>query len=130
MQPQPQSQPGTERRAHVRYALPAMHTSICVHRLDAMSIKRLEGHVYDISEGGIRFELDEPLELDETIHFLIDLPAGGGNVSGLARIVRVHQEDDDPGPRRMAVRILRFDEPSDRLRLVNCFDHTPLREAA
>lgn len=127
---QPQTQPHDERRAHVRYALPAMHASICVHRIDAMSIRRLEGHVYDISEGGIRFELDEPLDFDETVHFLVDLPAGEGCVSGLARVVRVHDEDDDPGPRRMAVRILRFDEQSDRLRLVNHFDHVPHQKAA
>ena len=44
-------------RRHPRLRLPVGYAAVCVHRGDC----ELHGHAYDISLGGVRFELDTPL---------------------------------------------------------------------
>jgi hypothetical protein len=119
-----------ERRQHERYVLPHMYTAMAIIHSRALRLERLEGHAYDISESGIRFELDEPLPPGEEIAFQLELPAGAGTVSGTGRVVRLFDELDDPGPRRMAIAITRYNTCDDRIRLLDLFASGRLQRAA
>jgi hypothetical protein len=120
----------TERRQHERYVLPHMYTAITVMHADGLRLQRYEGHAYDISESGIRFELDTPLQPGEPVSFQIELPGGGGAVNGTGRIVRLFDEQDDPGPRRMALSIARYATSDDRHRLLRMIGSGQLQRAA
>ncbi len=56
------------RRTHPRYRLVPMYTVVTARRTgDRSGLPRLTGHVYDISAGGARIELDEPLEIPQAV---------------------------------------------------------------
>ena len=90
--------------------------------MDEASIE-YQGHVYDISEGGVRFELDEPLVPGMPVALRIVLP--GGDASSRDRGVLVHanvvwvdDDQDEPGPVRMAASFTRFAHAADREKLM------------
>ena len=111
------------RRRYERFALSPMYTPVSVRLLDSETFD-LEGHAYDISEGGIRFELDRPIAPGTHIAMQIALPAGLGSAqSGPGRSVFVLGnvvwiDDEEPGPVRMALAITRFARAGDRERLI------------
>ena len=82
----------------------------------------LEGHAYDVSLTGMRFELDH--ELPAGTEVTVDLYSPGDDhpirMGGV--VVRVFAHDDDPGPRRMAVQFTTFASASDRDRLARRID--------
>ena len=100
------------RRAHARLSLRPMYTAVTARRRRGRPAS-LCGHVYDISQAGLRIELDEPLQPDESVTLRLDLPAAG-TVNASARVVWVSDGHDDPGPRRAALRFTRFATPADR----------------
>lgn len=116
------------RRVHPRYSLPAMYTTVTATRPDGRP--DLAGHLYDISVAGARIELDEALEPGDRIHIDLQLPGASQRVRASARIVWVGDDLDDPGPRRMAVKFLRFDQRADHDRLSRYLDAQALRRAA
>jgi hypothetical protein len=78
-----------------------------------------DGHCYDVSEGGVQFELDEPIELGTAVEIKLELP---GQIDDPARTVRafaniVWIDASEPGPVRMAAAFSRFAHASDRERL-------------
>jgi hypothetical protein len=82
-----------------------------------------QGHAYDISEGGLRFELDRPIDPGTRVAVQVTLPgpaAGaegpGRSVFAFANIVR-QQDEDEPGPARMAAVFSGFAREGDRERL-------------
>jgi hypothetical protein len=77
----------------------------------------LEGHGYDISSTGMRFELDEALAAGTEVAIELYPPAEQLPIRIRGTVVRVFSSDDDPGPRRMAVQFTGFDCPKDRERL-------------
>ena len=79
--------------------------------------KPVEGHAYDVSLNGLRFELDEALEEGELVGIELHLPGLLGSIKSKGRVVRVFDEDGDFGPRRMAVTFQGFDTPLDASRL-------------
>jgi hypothetical protein len=102
-----------ERRRFARYTAEAMYSAVAVRAAfgshdddsddsDSCAVD-LEGHLYDISLGGARFELDEAIPVGSCVTLALSLPGLGDAVEAEARIVRVFDELDDPGPRRMAV---------------------------
>ena len=101
--------PQVDRRSHTRYALPSMYSTVTV--LDEDGSPRCSGHAYDISEGGMRFELLDALEPGSTVELRIDLPGGGENsVAARCNILWVEDEDlEHPGPVRMACSFARID---------------------
>lgn len=119
------------RRRHQRYVTPPMYTGIAVRLLDEEGF-RFEGHAYNISEGGIQFELDDPIEPGRAVALRIDLPApvglGGPRLGspdvGPGRAVFVIgnvvwiDDDDVAGPVRHAVAFTRFCRLGDRERLL------------
>ncbi|MCB9844370.1 MAG: PilZ domain-containing protein [Phycisphaeraceae bacterium] len=114
------------RRRYERFALMPMYTAIRVRLLSEERFTR-EGHAYDISEGGARFELDDPIEPGTPVAMEILIPGldDGPNLDlGSGRAVQVHgnvvwtNADDLPGPVRMAIVFTRFVEAGDRERLM------------
>ena len=107
-----------DRRQHARHALQAMYTSVEAIRSVQADGESLLGHIYDVSEGGVRIELDDPLPPGEPLQVKLRLPGETRGVAAHADVVWVNPEDDDPGPRRMALRFTDFisDDDRDRLR--------------
>lgn len=125
------------RREHERFRLPAMYTSVIAHRAEAgasnptlASEDDLCGHAYDISEGGVRIELDDALPVGDSVQLNLDLPGIEHSVRSKAEVIWLNDEQDDPGPRRMALRFTEFDSPADWLRLVSYLGRGLQRVAA
>ena len=118
------------RRRFERFALPVGYTTIIVQRGDGESLPLLTGHVYDISESGLRFELDEPLNTDERVIASVVLPCERDPIVVHGRVVWLNDELDDPGPRRMALRFDEFATVQDHHRLVRYLSRGQLIRAA
>lgn len=113
----------TNRRQYERFALAPMYTPITARLLDNEEFS-LEGHAYNISEGGVQFELDHPIAPGTAIALQITLPTGtaapdigpGRSVFVFANIVWL--DDEEPGPVRMAATFTRFARLGDKERLL------------
>jgi hypothetical protein len=81
-----------------------------------------EGHGYDISLTGMRFELDEELPAGTEVTIDLFPPAERDPIRMRGTVVRVFARDDDPGPRRMAVQFTGFGSPRDLERLERRID--------
>jgi hypothetical protein len=110
--------------------LPAAYTSVEACRASPHAQRGLIGHAYDVSEGGVRIELDEPLPRDETVQLRLNLPGEQSPVAASANVVWVNDELDDPGPRRMALRFTDFVTSDDRDRLLRFIGQGVMRVAA
>ncbi len=102
----------TERRQHERFTLPVMYSPVLVTRIRDGAMHSCEGHAYDISAGGLRLELDESLEKGEIVNVELTLPVHlsdePGTLHFLGRTAWTNDRDDDPGPVRSAIEIVRF----------------------
>lgn len=115
---------GSERRRHERYLLPSMYTAIEVRPGDEDHFK-WSGHAYDLSVGGMRFELDEPIEPGTEIGVRITLPGAEHlrpihrrPIYALATVVWVEPDDvESGGPVRMACVFKTFCQADDESRL-------------
>lgn len=115
---------GKERRLHPRYILPSMYTLVEVRPLDSDEFK-WKGHAYDMSEGGMRFELDTPIEPGTRIAVRVQLPGAEHlpitarrPVYVFANVVWIEEDDlRECGPVRMACVFSRFVLPGDDQRL-------------
>lgn len=107
-----------DRRRHDRYELPAMYSRIAIRRLESDDFE-WDGHAYDISRGGVRFELDRGFEPGTPIAMRIDLPRAMIERSTERRSVYVFanvvwlEDDDQTGPIRMAAVFSRFCQSGD-----------------
>jgi c-di-GMP-binding flagellar brake protein YcgR len=125
------------RRKFERFALSPMYTSIALRTLDEEAFAH-EGHAYDISEGGMQFELDRGFEPGSRVVLRIDLPDQRFNNTGdvgpgraifvFANVVWL--DDSDVGPTRMAVTFTNFARAGDRERLLRHISRRALRRAA
>ncbi len=114
-----------ERRAHTRYALPTSYTAVAVRLMNEDGFSR-EGHAYDLSEGGMRFELDMPVAPGTPVAIRIELPGAEHlavheqrAVFVMANVVWLEQDDlEEPGPVRMACVFRNFCKPGDQARLM------------
>lgn len=114
---------GSDRRRQARFVLPAAYTPVVVRRADDPR-RALDGHAYDVSEGGLCFELDEPIEPGAWIEVMVELPEpktmGSSPSSAFVRAIgEVMWVDDDGarGPVRIAARFEAFPADFDRQRL-------------
>ena len=111
------------RRAHERFRLPSAYTPIAVRTMDEAAY-RLEGHAYDISEGGIQFELDQPIAPGTRVAIQIALPGlstdggPGRAVFVIANVIWIDEDDLATGPARMAAAFTAFARVGDRERLL------------
>lgn len=123
------------RRQFPRFQLEAMYTPIAVRLLDS-EIFTIEGHAYDISEGGIRFELDRAVAPGTRIAMQITLPNHDISEPGPGRSVFVFanvvwlEDEDEPGPVRMAAVFTHFARANDKDRLIRQFATGRYRAAA
>jgi Tfp pilus assembly protein PilZ len=122
--------PATERRRHERLTLEPMYTAVTIQRIEGMVVRTMDGHAYDISLGGARIEVDEPMNVGDRIALSLRLPGELTCVYVCGRVVWVNDDVDDPGPRRLAVQFTRFLTDDDRTRLLRYMSATAVRRAA
>lgn len=143
--------PPTNRRRHERFATLPMYTAVQVwpagqsSNQSADTAPPLEGHAYDLSEGGIRFELDAPIPPGTAITLRLQMPrwlswrsgaaildAAGTEPTCIEVLARVLWIDDDGvrGPVRMAAVFTSFLDASDKDRLMGMLTTGGLRRAA
>lgn len=135
--------PLRERRRHPRFSVPPMYSPIAVRTLDSDEFLH-EGHAYDVSEGGLQFELDRSFEPGTRLAFRIELPGpmafgrsphvGPGRDMGPGRAIFafatvVWIEDDAFGPARMAAVFNMFCRAGDKDRLKRALAQTMSRAA-
>lgn len=118
------------RRSDQRQKLDAAYTWVRVRRAGQRYF-RLTGHAYDISNSGMRFELDEALDPGEHVDVELMLPrAGTKRIRGKGTIVRLH-DPDEVGPIRMGLRFREMHQKADQARLERYLLQTQqMREAA
>lgn len=119
-----------DKRQWERFQLEPMYTSVTVRHGAGLKLCETEGHAYDISASGIRFELDDALPAGTPVAIEVKLPAIDESISVSGTIVWQHDADDDPAARRMAVRFERFAGPDDRTRLYRYLGTWPRRVSA
>jgi hypothetical protein len=114
-------QPAEARRSP-RLRLPAMYTLVRVKNAGTKRY-RWSGHAYDVSTTGMRFELDEPLDIGSEVELRAMLPGvDAGTFRAKGKVVRcVNDELDegmaDLGPSRMAITFTSFASDPDHNRL-------------
>jgi Tfp pilus assembly protein PilZ len=102
-------------RQHERFSLTPMYTAVTVTAPDG---EVFEGHAYDISIGGARLEIDRALLIGDEVSVAFELPGWPEPVHASGPVVWVNDDQDDPGPRRMALRFTAFASGADLKRLV------------
>ena len=124
-----------DRRQFPRFALEPMYTPVSARLLDS-EVFNIEGNAYDISEGGLRFELDRPVAPGTKIALQITLPTMNHEDIGPGRSVFVFanvvwlEDEDQPGPYKMAAVCTHFARAGDRERLLRQFATGRYRAAA
>ncbi len=106
--------PYVNRRQFERFSLRPMYTAVSVQRRGAEHGSRLDGHAYDIGEGGVNFELDEPVLPGESVDIEIELPGCARRIKASGEVVRCEDDPNDVlGPSRMALRFDGFESDLD-----------------
>jgi hypothetical protein len=110
------------RRHHERFVMSPMYTPVSVRLLDSERFS-LEGHAYDISEGGMMFELDRAIEAGTPIAAQITLSEHAIGDIGPGRSIFVFgnvvwADDSDAGPVRLALAFTQFARLGDKERLL------------
>lgn len=121
------------RRQHARYLVQPGYTPVSLRLLDSERFT-LEGHAYDISEGGLMFELDRGVDPGTAVAVQITLPPNEHDV-GPGRSIFIFGnvvwlDDAEPGPVRMAVAFTRFARLGDRERLLRALANGRIARAA
>lgn len=125
----------TDRRQYPRFVLEPMYTPLAVRTQDNEAFD-IEGHAYDISEGGARFELDRPFPPGTKLAMQITLPSISDSDIGPGRTILVFanvvwlDEDDQVPPHKMAAVFTHFARAGDRERLIRQFATGRYRAAA
>ena len=106
------------RRRFERFTLRPMYTVVSVRPLAGGDA--LEGHAYDVGEGGLRFELDSAIKPGAAVEITLTLPAGRGEAEPIQVRGNIIWADDDgvAGPVRMAAAFTAFAGTADRERLL------------
>jgi hypothetical protein len=121
----------SDRRECPRFRLPPMYSSVTANGCTGGDqAGDLHGHVYDVSSSGVRIELDHALEVGDSIQIDLELPGLTTPIRTDANVVWVNDAEDDPGPRRMALRFTDFNTSGDRMRLSNYLENRGERIAA
>ena len=115
-------QSGVEARQAPRLRLPAMYTLIRL-RKKGESRFNYTGYIYDISQTGMRFELDDPMTPGTELEFRALLPGSQTTTfSASGHLIRMHDDMDEPGPVRMAIQFDKFKTVVDRQMLHQYLD--------
>src|SRR5690606_28946483 len=121
-----QMQNAINRRQFPRFTVQPMYTPIAVRTLDSEAFD-IEGNAYDISEGGVRFDLDRPSPPGTPIALQSTLPTRhteqigpGRRIFVFANVVWV-EDEEEPGPVRPAAVFTHCARAGDRERLLKHF---------
>jgi len=98
------------RRRVDRFTVEPMYSSVSVTHKGR---EAGDGHIYEVSLGGVRLELDEALPKSAPIDLEITLPGCADAIAAKGRVVEVYDIADDPGPRRMVVAFESFKEGAE-----------------
>ncbi|MCC6425339.1 MAG: PilZ domain-containing protein [Phycisphaerales bacterium] len=123
------------RRQHERFTVSPMYCPVSLRPIteDRFSY---EGHAYDVSEGGVMFEMDQGFEPGTGVALQITLPGDHPHELDSDRSIYVMgnviwMDDSEPGPVRMAIAFTRFARFGDRERLLRGLSRgTLMRRAA
>lgn len=119
-----------ERRESPRYQLPAMYTLVRVRAKGNARYTWL-GYIYDISQTGMRFELDSALQPGTEIEVRAMLPGFYHTTfQASGKVVRVHDDAECRGPMRMGMNFEGFARDSDRQRLNRYLSQPAMKKAA
>ena len=124
-----------DRRTFPRFQLEPMYTPLAMSAGDNESFAN-EGHAYDISEGGVRFEAEQPVKPGTSVTLRITLPNLNDHDLETNRTVLVTanvvwlEDEDEPGPYKMAAVFTHFARAGDRERLLRQFATGRYRAAA
>ena len=105
-------------RHNDRITVPPMYTLVRV-RPEGHEQYCWTGYIYDISAGGMRFELDAPVDPGTRLEIRAMLP-GSKHTSfdAAGAVVRIHDDEDDMhGPVRMGMFFDRFGTVTDQRKL-------------
>ncbi len=123
------SQQPHDLRQRPRFRLPAMYTFV---RVRPKGDERYcwAGHIYDVSESGMRFEIDEPLQAGQEIEVRAMLP-GTSHITfnATGKVVRLHDDSDEAGPICMGMAFDSFTRRIDRKRLTSYLSGAGLKAA-
>jgi hypothetical protein len=101
------------RRRFERFAVQPMYSTVIATPAQWARSVGLHGHVYDISAAGVRVELDQQLPLGQPVAMKIGLPGARAEIGVSGEVVWVHSDEDDPGPKRMAMQFTDFASQAD-----------------
>ena len=122
--------PSIEHRSVQRVKLPPMYTLVRVRPAGAARYC-WTGHIYDISDSGMRFELDHSLEPGTAVQIRAMLPGATTTIiHASGRVVRLHDETEERGPMRMAISFDTCMPRNDRQKLQTYLDRAEVRKAA
>ena len=113
------------RRQFQRFILRPMYAPVSVRTIDGSV--NAEGHAYDISEGGVRFEADHRFPIGTSVALHITLPTedgadlGPGHTIVAFATIAWNEEEDEHPPFRCAATFTSFAHLADRDRLVRAF---------
>ncbi len=124
---------GPDRRRFSRFSTPPMYHAVSVRPLESTEAS-LDGHAYDLSEGGAQIELDDVIPAGTEVALCLHLPPGfetgpGRSIVVLGRVIWV-EEDGTPGPARIAIAFREFTREVDGARLRRYLHRGQLRVAA
>ncbi len=91
-----------ERRQCARFLVDPSYSSVRVREIGAFAIPR-DGHIYDLSMRGMRFELDDAFACGTELEIEIRLPGLRGALLLRARVVREASDEFAYGPCSVAV---------------------------
>ena len=118
-----------ESRQAPRLRLPAMYTLVRVRRRGDERYS-WSGYIYDISNSGMRFELDSTLEPGTQIEVKAMLPGSPHTTfAASGHVVRRHDDSEDLGPTRMGMTFDSFAGRTDRRRLEDYISQSGLKAA-
>jgi hypothetical protein len=100
-----------------------MYTSVSVRIADGRGIE-YDGHILNVSEGGIQIELDDTILPGTPVEVTLWLP-GFARSDDLDRAVRARgmvvwlaEDPDEPGPSRLAIAFSNYVSAGDHARLL------------
>ena len=122
-------QSGAEARQSPRIRLPAMYTLLRLRKKGEARYNQT-GYIYDISQTGMRFELDDPIEPGTELEFRALLPVGQTTTfSAQGHLIRMHDDLHEVGPVRMAMHFDSFKSNMDKQKLAEYLDRKTPRLA-
>jgi len=106
-----------DNRRFERFRVEPMYSSVSVQTAGDMKVRNGQGHLYEVSEAGVRIEIDEALAPGTSVSLDMRLPGEVESIFVTGRVIWCADPEDDPGARRMGVCFTQFATPAGRAQL-------------